>query len=434
MVKNDGDLQVVTNRLQKRFEEDLRKAFAPHELFAMLVLKKLKRNHIRLSTKEKEKIRAISADFFRTGDCTLFNNVIKRKQNRRITVTLSARDAEKLQRAVLGSVDTIVKKTTLTLARQMEPEVRAWADATCKWATEVRSGFQKRMQITWRGPFRQYGRLIRLAEEICQLAIARFNEKGLLGTSRLARAILFLHTRACIVAGEVEALMHSGYADGSAARWRTLHEIAVTAAFLIENGEDAADRYLSHFGCEQLKTARLYQEHRRKLGFGPISSKRMKELETQVAELRQIYGDDFRHDYGWAAHALNRSRVSFVDIEDAVKLSYMRPFYRVASEQVHASSRGAIMRVGLIKQNVEALELIAGPSNYGFADTAINSARSLMLVSVVLGRIASTLDINVMATIMARWSGPLMESFARAQREIEKRESPHVRRPKTRHK
>jgi hypothetical protein len=129
---------------------------------------------------------------------------------------------------------------------------------------------------------------------------------------------------------------------------------------------------------------------------------------------------------------MQRPRVNFAEIEEAVKLHSMRPFYRLASDQVHATSRGAVMRVGLIKQTIADLQLVAGPSNYGFADTAMNSARSLMLVSVVLAQVAPTLDTNVMSMLMAKWNGPLMESFVRAQRGIEERERNRTKRAKNR--
>jgi hypothetical protein len=219
--------------------------------------------------------------------------------------------------------------------------------------------------------------------------------------------------------------MRAGYADGAAARWRTLHEISVTAAFLIEHGEDSAERYLAHFSCEQLKSARLYEQHLRKLGYGPLGPKFVQSLESEVDGLRQQYGDDFRHDNGWAAHALQKQpgqRVNFAEIEDAASLTFMRPFYRLASEQVHASSRGAIMRGGHIKQTTMDLKLLAGPSNYGFADAAMNSARALLLTTVSLGQVAPTFDTSVMSVILAKWLGPLMMSFVKSQRGIETRD------------
>lgn len=58
--------------------------------------------------------------------------------------------------------------------------------------------------------------------------------------------------------------------------------LAVTGAFLLEHGEDAAELHLAHFPCEELKVARSYEEHRRALGDG----------------------DEFRHEYGWMAQQL----------------------------------------------------------------------------------------------------------------------------------
>ncbi len=56
------------------------------------------------------------------------------------------------------------------------------------------------------------------------------DEATRLESSRLANALLMLHARTCLVASELETMIRCGYADGAAARWRTLHEMAVTIA------------------------------------------------------------------------------------------------------------------------------------------------------------------------------------------------------------
>lgn len=216
--------------------------------------------------------------------------------------------------------------------------------------------------------------------------------------------------------------MRAGYADGAAARWRTLHEIAVTGSFLVEHGEDAAERYLAHFPCEQLKGARAYNEHARALGYRRLDRRHIRRLECQVNVLAQRYGKPFPADYGWAAHGLQRGRVTFAAIEEAVKLPFMRPFYRLASEQVHASSRGSFVRGGVIGQALPSVQVLAGPSNYGFADPAINSVRALMLATANLGQVDPTVDTNVMSMILARWSTPLVRDLAKVQAGIEQRE------------
>jgi hypothetical protein len=123
-------------------------------------------------------------------------------------------------------------------------------------------------------------------------------------------------------------------------------------------------------------------------------------------------------------------KVNFVDIESAVKLDFMRPYYRGASEQVHASSRGAVMRSGLISQHSTVDKLVAGPSNYGFADAAINSTRSLLMTTVSLTRVAPTIDTSVYSIVLGKWLDPLARSFAETQRGIEEREERYRDRPR----
>ncbi len=413
--------QPITNSLHKSLEEALRNVTAPEALLASLLQGKLKKRGVRLSALERQRLRDACAEMLRTGDASVLGKAVPRK--RTIRIKLTERDLERLERVLAEVTETAVTTTTRKLTRSMGPHVLKWADDEVKWTASIRRGFEERLAKTWRDPLQRHARFLRVAAYIGELSMAHFREERLLESSRLANALLMLHARACSVAGEVETLIRAGYADGAAARWRTLHEIAVTGAFLVEHGEDAADRYLAHFPCEQLKGARSYEEHRRALGYEPLGARTVLRLEAQVAALKTKYGDDFRHDYGWAAHALKRQRVNFAEIEDAVKLTFMRPFYRLASEQVHASSRGAIMRSGLIEQNPTQILLVAGPSNYGFADPAMNSARALLIATVSLLQVAPTVDTNVMSMILAKWLGPLMQSFVKAQRGIEKRDN-----------
>jgi hypothetical protein len=273
----------------------------------------------------------------------------------------------------------------------------------------------------WQRPFGAFGRYIQLAAYIGHLAAIHFTE-GEARNKRLAHALLLLHSRAIAVAGEILCLMKSGYADGAAARWRTLHEIAVTAAFLIDRGERAAELYLSHWACEQHKGLLHFEEHCRALGYRRHGKRVVNASQCQVDELVKEHGEAFRHDYGWAAVALGIKRATFNDIEKLANAAFMRPHYRLASEQVHASSRGSFIRAGLIEQDPSAAVLLAGPSNYGFADPATNTARSLLLVTSSLGLVDPTIDTNVYGLILSRWMPRVAGEFARTQWQIERRE------------
>ena len=55
-------------------------------------------------------------------------------------------------------------------------------------------------------------------------------------------ALSRLLARACRIAEEVLVLLKAGYGQGALARWRALHEVAVVADLIAENGEDCAER------------------------------------------------------------------------------------------------------------------------------------------------------------------------------------------------
>lgn len=117
-----------------------------------------------------------------------------------------------------------------------------------------------------------------------------------------------LHGRAASVAGEVQALLCNGFADGALSRWRTMHELTVTAMFIAQLGPDVAERFAAHVHADSIKSARQYQTFASILGFRQISIREQRDLEATACELERRYGKCFLGDYGWAAEALGSPR------------------------------------------------------------------------------------------------------------------------------
>jgi hypothetical protein len=410
----------ITNRLHKSLQETMCSMLTAESLFAAFMESKFKRAGVRLSEAEKERVRHAAAEYLRTNEISALESAITRR--RKIHIEITDTDVEKFVEGVTKAQEGATEIAAQSMARTMAKEVMEWADAEVEWTKAIRYGFESRLARTWRTPLRHYARFLRAIAYTNELVTAQINDDQLLESSCLAKALLMLHARAFSVASEVEVLMHSGFADGASARWRTLHEISVTAAFLVEHGEDAAVRYLDHFPCEQLKSANLYEEHQDSWGEGRLDAEFMAALKADVDRLAKQYGEPFRRDNGWAAAALQLKKVTFLDIERAVKLNFMRPYYRGASEQVHASSRGAVIRTGLISQDSTLEMILAGPSNYGLADPAINSSHALLNTTLSLLQVVSTVDAEVFSIILGKWLGPLARCFVKAQRGIEDRE------------
>jgi hypothetical protein len=202
-------------------------------------------------------------------------------------------------------------------------------------------------------------------------------------------ALVALHARACRIACEILCLLKCGFADGASARWRSLHEIAVTAMFLLENGGDTPQRYLDHAAIERRKTASEYQEHCKTLGWEPYTPEEEAEFEADANGVIDKYGIAFKGDFGWAAAALNLKKPTFTNVEKSLQMSHWRPHYRQACGNVHAGSH--ILHSSLAMPDGDDV-LLAGPSDAGLCDPACNTARSLMLASVAFFTFRPNLD------------------------------------------
>ena len=159
----------------------------------------------------------------------------------------------------------------------------------------------------------------------------------------LLSALLLLHRRGCKVTFEIIILLTSGHTDGAYARWRTLHEINITANFIAKNGNNIAKRYLDYHFIDEYKTIMKFQENHEKLGLAPMSKDRENEYKRKRAELKDKYGKNYVKDYGWAwpifPKKKSKDRVNFAEIEKKVNFDQWRPYFGLASQRVHASPK-----------------------------------------------------------------------------------------------
>ena len=74
-------------------------------------------------------------------------------------------------------------------------------------------------------------------------------------------------------------------------------------------------------------------------------------FEATRTQLLDRFGKSFDGHYGWASHILkpgtNEPVRSFTDIEEVV-LPHLRPYYQLASHNVHAKAKGIYHRLGLM--------------------------------------------------------------------------------------
>lgn len=278
------------------------------------------------------------------------------------------------------------------------------------------AGFEDRLYKTWKRPLDLLEMFIVVCMEMAEVLSARWPWRESPDRSLVFDVLRRLQARACQVAWEIVTLLKSGYAPAAHARWRTLHETAVTAHFIEKHGKDAAERYLLHEHVEALKAARQYQLYCRQLGYRRFSRKQMAEFRRNYNATLKKHGPYFKDDYGWAAVTLGRKRVTFADLEKSVRLQHLRPFYRMASYPVHATVK-AIRPSLALAPGTDVL--LTGPSNMGLPDPGHSAAISLTQITITLAMLWLTSDSLALTRVLLLFTDEIGDAFLKAQRALE---------------
>jgi hypothetical protein len=235
---------------------------------------------------------------------------------------------------------------------------------------DYQTGFEQRLYDRWKKPLDLFEITLVLGREVA----ARFNQFVRPYAARQEDTVFDvlarLHARSCQTGSAILSLLKSGHADDALARARTLHELHVTAKFINTNGNETAKRYRLYEVVESLKAAKEYEKHYSQLGLEPLDPDAIPKLEKLVEQYRTKFGEEFARKvthgfYGWATENLGKKVPTFEDIEEAVGLAFMRPYYRMSSYPTHANAKGLTFTLG----KIGSLQFVsAGPSNAGLAD------------------------------------------------------------------
>jgi hypothetical protein len=228
-----------------------------------------------------------------------------------------------------------------------------------------------------------------------------------------------LFARAIQISLEIHVLLTHGFADGAEARWRTLYETMVICTFIMRSGYKTAIRYIAHEAVETYKAIQMHSDEHKRNGSIFIPDEELAEIKKRSDEFLGIFGNDFKHDYAWAALALPqiKGNIRFVDLEQFTDYSYLRPVYKDASGTVHASSRSNFDSLAS-PYNGRSI-VISGPSVFGIGEVTRNTAFTiLILLENYLSAHQSTQN-QLHVSAMYELLNELNEACVRTDRELE---------------
>ncbi len=315
---------------------------------------------------------------------------------------------EKLPEVLRGLVISSAQALCKTLKKNWPEQ---W-----EWEQNTQAGFQERLEQRWGKGFTSLRMMLTIAREIGGEVYAANRRSKSKKHVRRREVLQRLHVRGCQVVAEILCLMENGFADGAMARWRTLHEITVVAALIAEHDEDLGQRYLDHEAIEAAKAMKLYQEHQVNLGLRPFEKREAERIERRRNALKKQYGKEFDEPYGWAAHHLGFDGRQFAYLETAADKSSSRPYYKMASYNVHAGAKGIMFRLGLLDHG----GFLAGASNTGFTEPGQHTAFDLARLTGHLLHERMGFDEQIQMQVLLDLRDEVPPALWKAERQLKK--------------
>lgn len=337
---------------------------------------------------------------------------------------------------ILAEIRAVRPELTNNLADQLGESVAAAAEEVLKsiekdWSEAAESerassdGFKQRLEERWGAALDSLRLLIFTCNVFNHLYYDKTHEGG--GTtSALSFVMTRLHARALQVAREVLVLLENGFADGALARWRTLQEITVVAINIADGGESLARKYLDHNAFETKRALEFEKNSNPAVASDPSFIAAEQAAAADMAAKVLQYGKAFESNVGWAIDHLRQRQVikpnagaSFEDLERAAQLAHLRPYYKLASYNVHAGVRAILQRLATVD---DPTQMTAGASNAGLEEpiqhTAINLVRVTSLLVTGHPRFTDLVNTNVAAILRDRAIDEAMAAAEKLRRDV----------------
>ena len=226
--------------------------------------------------------------------------------------------------------------------------------------------FERRLYSTHKQVFEKYHVLMEICIELTEKHRKEIYDA--VGNDSLFDLLIRLHARILRNGFEIGALARTGYGTGALARWRAMHEVHVTLAFIRDYGDKAANAYYDYGAVSAYRALNDYQIHSNKLGIQPFTQDEIDSMKRDRDMVIKKYTSIINNNYGWARWLSNDKIRNFRDIETAVDFSHYRPYYRYSSLGIHSEWRSLTSgEEGTAFFSDEPVHLV-GPADYGFED------------------------------------------------------------------
>ena len=310
---------------------------------------------------------------------------------------------------VQGGTTQPVSDIDEVVQRRLEA-VRSRSYAATQALRQERTQFEKNLNTYWGRPLNSLELFIQAVTEASDEFISAHHDEAVASKDQVHNALTRLLGRGCLVARATLTLLRGGYPDDAFARWRSLHEIAVTAIFIGDNGQKLAERYMLHAAVERYKLASEFPALEAVVGTDMLPPGEFEKLKAERDRLVKKFGKPFGRDLGWAACLFDGKAPTMMQIEESVELQGLRAWYRLSSDNVHPSALGTMSKLGLDLYEDEAHLVL--PSMTGLGGPGGLTAMSLFQIAGAVLNTKQTDDNFAALRVLSQLAKEVGEAFA----------------------
>jgi len=241
------------------------------------------------------------------------------------------------------------------------------------------AAFEARNLQRWKPSFDHLETMCLIARELGEMHGRSIKANNPEANNNVMAALAQIFPRALLVLEEIMCLLKGGFPDGALARWRSLHELAITAKYISKHGEDAAILYLLSFRFMSRNAAKQINSHSERANIDPISEEELKLLDESCQQAEKIIGRTVGVGQNSEWPGINRNHPTFKKIEENVEMDHWRPRYSWATTYTHASYRPMEGLLGSTGRTEDGY--LVGQSSLGYTDPFQMTAITLMQIT-----------------------------------------------------
>jgi len=278
---------------------------------------------------------------------------------------------------------------------------------------EAARGFEERSYERWKPAFDHLDMMWAIAQELGEANATEFDQDTDESTQAVMAALSNIFPKALLVTNEIICLLKGGFPDGALARWRSLHELTVTAMYILQEGRESAVAYMLSFHFAARRAALQMNEHAELARLERFSKDDLEGFDIRRNQAEKALGRKIEKDKDGEWPAINPKHRDFAAIEKHVGMDHWRPRYKWASQHTHADLKPVGNLLGM-SESKEAVNLVGG-SNSGFPDPFMMTAISLAQITFTYLSVTPNLDRVVHSSVLLKFSDEMGEIAMKIQ-------------------